>query len=510
MMTNKSNLRNLFIFEMANNHCGDLKHGLEIIRQIYDVCKDFKFNFGFKLQYRDIGTFIHPEYKERKDIKYVKRFLETALSESDFKLLIKEIKKTGFLAICTPFDEPSVKLIKEHQFDIIKIGSCALTDWPLLEKIASIDRPIIASTAAASLEDIDRAVMFFEHREKEFALMHCVGEYPTDNNNLQLNQIDLLRQRYPACPIGYSTHEDPQNYAAIQIAIARGASIFEKHVGIPSNKHQMNAYSATPEQVRQWLRAAEEAFLMCGISGQRRSFSEKEKTDIRGLQRGVFAKTTIKKGQKLDNTNTFLAIPNIGNQVLANNLSKYTEFIANKDIRLNQPVMFGDVNIRNLRERILEIISKIKPILLESKLFLPNKLEFEISHHYGIEKFEQYGAVLINCINREYCKKLIILLGGQSHPLHYHAKKEETFNILHGGLTLNINGQEKDCKPGEIFTIERGVKHSFSSKSGTVFEEISTTSLADDSFYDDERIKKNETRKTYMTFWQDWLSKPIA
>ena len=509
-MTNKWNFKNLFIFEIANNHGGDIKHGLEIIGQIYEVCKDFNFTFGFKLQYRDIDTFIHPEYKERKDIKYVKRFSETQLSETDFKLLVNEIKKIGFAAICTPFDEHSVGLIEKHGFDIIKIGSCSLTDWPLLERIVKTDNPIIASTAAASLEDIDKVIMFLEHREKQFALMHCVGEYPTLNDNLQLNQIDLLRRRYSDCRIGYSTHEDPTNYDAIKIAIAKGATIFEKHVGIETDRYRLNSYSAGPEQIRRWLKAAQEAFKMCGVSGQRRSFSEKEKTDLRGLQRGVFAKMAIKKGQKLDISNTFFAIPNIDNQILVNDMSKYTEFIANKDIQPNQPILFGDVNVRNLRERILQIINKIKPILIDSRLFLPNKLELEISHHYGIENFEQCGAVLINCINREYCKKLIILLPGQSHPIHYHAKKEETFNILYGSLTINISGQEKEYRPGEIVTIERGIKHGFSSKTGTVFEEISTTSLAEDSFYEDKRIKKNGVRKTYMTFWQDWLYKPIS
>jgi len=509
-MINKWNLKNLFIFEMANNHAGDVKHGLEIIRQIYEVCKDFNFTFGFKLQYRDIDTFIHPEYKERKDVKYVKRFLETQLSEEDFKLLVNEIKKMRFVAVCTPFDEHSIDLVEKHQFDIIKIGSCSLTDWLLLERIVNIDKPIIASTAAASLEDIDKVVMFLEHREKQFALMHCVGEYPTLNDNLQLNQIDLLKQRYSECPIGYSTHEDPKNYNAIKIAVAKGATIFEKHVGIQSDRYHLNSYSATPQEIRKWLEAAQEAFKMCGVSEQRRSFSEKEKTDIRGLQRGVFAKMAIKKGQKIDISNTFFAIPNLDNQILVTDMSKYTEFIANKDIQLNQPILFSDVSVKKLRERILQIINKIKPILVESRVFLPNKLELEVSHHYGIEKFEEYGAVLINCINREYCKKLIILLPGQSHPVHYHAKKEETFNILYGSLIINISGQEKEYKPGEIVTIERGIKHSFSSRKGTVFEEISTTSLAEDSFYEDQQIEKNKDRKTYMTFWQDWLYKPIS
>lgn len=60
----------LFIFEMANNHMGDLKHGISIIRGVSKVCKKFDFRFGFKLQYRDLDTFIHPDFKGRRAIVF--------------------------------------------------------------------------------------------------------------------------------------------------------------------------------------------------------------------------------------------------------------------------------------------------------------------------------------------------------------------------------------------------------------------------------------------------------
>ena len=163
--------RPLFIFEMANNHQGKLEHGLRIVREIYEVSKNFPFNFAFKLQARDIPTFIHPNYQGRDDIKYVKRFSETKLSEEDFKTLKEEIEKLGFISICTPFDENSVDLIERLDFDIIKIGSPSFGDWPLLERIAKTAKPIIVSLAGASLENIDKVVSFLKHRGKKLVLM---------------------------------------------------------------------------------------------------------------------------------------------------------------------------------------------------------------------------------------------------------------------------------------------------------------------------------------------------
>ena len=87
-MTDNIRSKPLFIFEMANNHTGSVEHGLTIIKSINEVIQAYKdiFSFGFKLQYRDLDTFIHPEYKNRKH-KYVKRFLETRLTAEQFKRL---------------------------------------------------------------------------------------------------------------------------------------------------------------------------------------------------------------------------------------------------------------------------------------------------------------------------------------------------------------------------------------------------------------------------------------
>ncbi len=499
----------LFIFELANNHGGDLQHGITIIRKLKEVSASFGFKFAVKLQYRDLDTFIHPDYQGRQDIKYIKRFTETRLKADELKALRDEIKACGFLAICTPFDEASVDLIEKHGFDMIKIASCSLTDWPLLERIVKTNHPIIASTAGVAFDDIDKVVLFLEHREKKFALMHCVGEYPTPDEHLRLNRIDVLRKRYPGVEIGFSTHELPDHYMPVRLAIAKGARLFEKHVGLKAGRHDLNAYSATPEQLQNWLKAAEEAFKMCEERDLGVEPSEKERSDLKGLQRGVFAKTAILKGEKISAQNVFFAIPNEPGQMLANDLSKYTEFTAQSDIAQDQPVLLANLSVFNLRQRILEIMKQVREVLLTSKVTLPNRLDFEFSHHYGIDRFEEWGATIINCINREYCKKLIILLPGQKHPMHHHVKKEETFNVLFGDVTINLSGEEKEYHPGDMVVVERGCKHSFNSKSGAIFEEISTTHVLQDSFYEDMQIKKNEERKTSITFWQDWLKKPI-
>lgn len=491
----------LFIFEMANNHMGSLEHGLRIVHEFAQVSRHFPWRFGFKLQYRDLDTFIHPLYRGRDDIKYVKRFSETRLTREQLRRLKDEIAAQGFVTICTPFDEPSVDLIEEHGFDVIKIGSCSFTDWPLLERIVRTEKPIIASTAGSSLDEIDKVVSFFEHRDKDFALMHCVGAYPTPAEELQLNQIDLLRARYPQVPVGFSTHEDPENTDAVKLAIAKGALILEKHVGVPTAEFPLNAYSATPAQARRWLEAAQTAFTLCGIMGRRAEPSEAEMASLRALRRGAFARRPLTAGERIELDDLFLAIPTIPGQVTANDLSKYTEFYATASIAAMEPLHAANTRRKETREQVYRIVQRVKELLRQSNVVVPPHVDLEISHHYGLDRFDEYGLTMITVVNRQYCKKLMILLPGQQHPEQYHNLKEETFHVLYGDVWTVLDGVRRRHLPGEIIIVERGVRHSFGSDSGAVVEEISSTHYTNDSFYTDPTVMNNPHRKTLLTYW---------
>ena len=289
--------RPLFIFEMANNHMGDVSHGVAIIRSISKACEgfDFDFDFAFKLQYRDLDTFIHPSLKGRDDIKYIKRFEETRLSKTQFQTLLDTMRECGFKTVCTPFDEISVDLIEAQEIEIIKIASCSLTDWPLLERIAHTNKQIIASTAGSTPEEVDNVVSFFLHRDKQLTLMHCVAEYPTPDANLHIARIGALRARYPEVRIGFSTHESPEHTEPVMLALTMGATVFEKHVGLPSVQYALNAYSANPAQIQAWLTAAARAQLICGQETWPPA-TPSESESLKSLRRGVFLTRNIAPG----------------------------------------------------------------------------------------------------------------------------------------------------------------------------------------------------------------------
>lgn len=500
-MVNSSSKKPLVIFEMANNHMGDLEHGLRIVDAFGAVADRFRdpFEFAFKLQYRDLDSFIHPDFRDRADLKHIKRFQETRLDEGAFLQLLARFEQRGFRKVCTPFDERSVDLVERHGFQWIKVASCSLGDWPLMERVAQSTLPILLSTAGSSWDTLDRVVSFFEHRSRETTLLHCVGEYPTAAGSMQLNQIQRLKERYGNHPVGLSSHEDPGDTRTVQMALAMGATVLEKHVGIQTAGHALNAYSCDPGQIAAWLGAARDALDALGAGQGRHTPSGTERDSLRGLRRGVYARQALAPGERIDPDQVFLAMPAAEGQLTANDLGKYVEFQASEAIPARGPVMLAQVTWKDNRDQVNHIVDRVRAMLDASHTAVGLKCDVEISHHYGLDRFEQVGATILSVVNRAYCKKLIVLLPGQTHPEQYHKEKEETFHLLHGTLELRLNGVPRLAEPGDVITVERGVRHEFSSPGGCILEEISSTHFQGDSYYTDESINRNPYRKTYVT-----------
>jgi sialic acid synthase SpsE/mannose-6-phosphate isomerase-like protein (cupin superfamily) len=418
-----------------------------------------------------------------------------------YRKLKDAIAEAGFLSMCTPWDEISVDKIVEHGFDFMKIPSCYVSDWPLLERIAHYNLPIVASTAGEPLEEVDRVVSFFKHRDKTLSIMHCVGEYPAPDEHLHLGQILLLKKRYPELEVGYSTHERPDNFEAVKIAIAMGAVLFEKHVGIPTERYALNAYSATPAQVRHWLESAAEALTMIGDPGKRYPAPPGEQASLRDLARGAFVKQSVRAGEVIQHANVFFAMPNVKDQLVAQDFSKYSEYVATSDISADGAVMRDNVSAHNSRELVHKIVSDVKSLIKKSKVQVPGQCDLEISHHYGLDKFREIGITAITVVNREYCKRLMVVLPGQKHPEQWHNQKDETYHILYGDVTVELDGGKSTHKSNDVITISHGVKHSFWTTHGAIIEEVSSSYSMNDSFYTDPAIMANTNRKTFVTYW---------
>jgi sialic acid synthase SpsE len=300
----------LFVLEMTNNHLGHLSRGLEIVRQHARVARANKVRAAIKLQFRDLESFVHGDFKSRTDIRYIRRITETRMSKADYGKLVEGIRAAGCIPMATPFDEKSVDWCVDFDMPIIKIASADATDWQLLEKIAKTKRPVIVSVGGTSEKEIDAMVAFFEDRNIPLAINHCVAAYPHEAHECELNQIDYLRDRYHGHTIGYSSHEHDDWVHSMTISYAKGARTFERHIDIDTDGVQIAGYSSLPSEMDTWFKAFRTAQEYCGSSGNQRIKPLQKETDfLDNYIRGAYAKRDLPAGHVLTDADIQLAIP---------------------------------------------------------------------------------------------------------------------------------------------------------------------------------------------------------
>jgi quercetin dioxygenase-like cupin family protein len=301
--------------------------------------------------------------------------------------------------------------------------------------------------------------------------------------------------------VGYSTHEDPSLIETGAIAYALGAQVFEKHVALPTDEYDRNAYSASPTDLTMWLECLARAVVSVG---QRETKVQNQKSEIlslRDLQRAIFAKRDLDVGSVVEAGDVYFAIPYAKGGYVANDFSKYTKFTSTKRIKANEALNCDNCSIEELRKEILDVVNEIAPFVKKSGVVIPDGAMLELSHHFGIENIKKTGLAMITVVNEEYCKKLLVMLPGQSHPEQYHKKKKETFCVINGSVNITLDGVSSLIRTGDVITILPGVKHAFETENGCVIEEISSTHFIDDSYYTDPAVAANKNRKTFINFW---------
>ena len=343
----KELFENLFVLELANNHWGKVERGLKIIRDFGTVVRYNNIKAAIKLQFRDVDNFIHLEFKGSQDFRYIKKTEATKLSREEFSRLLEEIKNVGCIPMSTPFDEASVDLCIDFNLPIIKVASSDMNDWPLLEKIASTRKPVIISTGGASEKDLDDVVLFFEKREIPLAINHCVSLYPSEDDELNLNQIDYLKQRFPKHIIGLSTHEYHDWHSSMLISYGKGARTWERHIDINYEGVPVSNYCTLPEQADEWFKAFHKAVEMCGGSSEsRRVISKKEIEYLDALVRGAYAKRDLESGYVLDAhsfaKDFYLAIPLLKGQLSCREVMNGEKLI--KPIKANEPLTIEHID----------------------------------------------------------------------------------------------------------------------------------------------------------------------
>jgi N-acetylneuraminate synthase len=158
----KELFENLFVLELANNHWGKVERGLKIIRDFGTIVRYNNIKAAIKLQFRDVENFIHKDFRNRQDIRYIKKTMDTRMNRKDLVTLVEAIRAGGCIPSATPFDEASVDLCEEMELPFLKLASSDVNDWFLIERMAKTKKPVLASSGGTSEKDLDDLVAYFD------------------------------------------------------------------------------------------------------------------------------------------------------------------------------------------------------------------------------------------------------------------------------------------------------------------------------------------------------------
>lgn len=146
-----------------------------------------------------------------------------------------------------------LSLLKLFTPDYLKVASRDLTNLPLLAAMAETKIPIILSTGMAGKKELDDALEVITHYHDDISILHCVSQYPTHPDNLNLNTILYLKEHYGKYHIGFSDHTI--GISAPVVAVGMGAEIIEKHITIDRHmKGTDQAGSLGPDGVNRMVR----------------------------------------------------------------------------------------------------------------------------------------------------------------------------------------------------------------------------------------------------------------
>jgi len=231
------------IGEIGQNHNGSV----EIAKLIIDVAArpviDPLFNHelkgmdGIKLTKRDLdyelsASALKMPYNSPHSFgkTYGEHRKALELSEEQHLEIYKYAKGKGLDVIETLCAVPCLSLLKYFTPDKLKVASRDLTNPPLLEALAETKIPMIISTGMAGKKELDQALGLITKYHDQISILHCVSEYPTNPENVNLNSILYLKKHYSDFAIGYSDHTI--GISTPVAAVAMGATIIEKHLTI--------------------------------------------------------------------------------------------------------------------------------------------------------------------------------------------------------------------------------------------------------------------------------------
>jgi N,N'-diacetyllegionaminate synthase len=300
------------IAEAGVNHNGSLQCAKKLIDAAHGAHADavkFQTFRAESLVTRSAGK---AEYQKKNNSDGASQFemlKKLELSEADFKKLSIYAKKKGIVFLSTAFDEPSLDLLIRLDVPAFKIPSGEINNFPLLEKIAMQNKPVIISTGMATLEEVREAVSCLQEQGcSELVLLHCTTSYPAQPESVNLRVMDTLINEFHL-PVGYSDHTT--GIMVPVAAVARGACVIEKHFTLdrtfPGPDH---AASLEPEEFGRMVAEIREVETVLGEGVKKMQICEAGIRDV--VRKSIVAAKKISRGSRISKEMLLIKRPGTG------------------------------------------------------------------------------------------------------------------------------------------------------------------------------------------------------
>jgi len=328
------------IAELGNNHQGNLETCIEMIEAAARAGAS-----AVKLQKRSNRDLYAPSlfdspYANENSFGSTygahREFLE--FGKEQYLACIEVARKNKIVFFATAFDYKSADFLAALDVPAFKIASGDLRSIPLIQHIASYQKPIILSTGGGTLEDVDRAVEVLENAGVQYSILQCTAAYPPSFDQLDLRVIETFRARYRNAVIGYSGHDS--GIAMSLVAYTLGARVIEKHFTLNrAMQGTDHAFSLEPDGMRKLIRDLNRTRLALG-DGTKRTF-ESEVSPVRKMGKAIYASRNILKGEVVLESDLELRSPADGLAPFLGNLlvGKTT----NRDIQRHEPFLESDI-----------------------------------------------------------------------------------------------------------------------------------------------------------------------
>lgn len=310
------------IGEIGQNHNGSVNLAREIVDLAAGPVEDGLFHMplkgmdAVKLTKRDLNYELSASaYREPYNSPhsfgetYGKHREALELSEEEHLEIFTYAKSRGLGVIETLCAPSCLSILKYFTPDRLKVASRDLTNLPLLSAMAETGIPMILSTGMGGKTELEEALETIVKYHSKISILHCVSEYPTRPQHVNLNTIPYLKKHFPQYQIGYSDHTI--GIATPVAAVALGAEIIEKHITIDrSLKGTDQAGSLGKDGVRRMVR---DIRLLELSFGKEEIFIEPAvQTAKTKLERSLATKKALKKGDLIYEKDLHLLSPGNG------------------------------------------------------------------------------------------------------------------------------------------------------------------------------------------------------